>query len=225
MKKIRMIPLILGCLFIGNVFAADPMAPIKLTDYKTQPIKVACVGDSITYTEYPAKLQALLGRAWKVDRWGFPGCTLLSKGDSPWINVPTAKEAYATNPDIVLIMLGTNDTKQQNWAHKADFDKDYKAFIKSWQDLPSKPRIYICRPCPAPGPGNFGITDRVVKDVIRHVNRIAAATGVGLIDMNEPFKGNDKLFTDHVHPTLEGQDILAKTAYKALIGKEAPAAP
>lgn len=57
-------------------------------------IKVACVGNSITYganipnrnkNSYPAQLQAYLGSDYEVRNYGISGCTLLSKGDYPYV--------------------------------------------------------------------------------------------------------------------------------------------
>ena len=52
-------------------------------------VKVACVGNSITYgigvsdpdkESYPARLQQMLGEGYTVERFGKPGATLLNKG-------------------------------------------------------------------------------------------------------------------------------------------------
>ena len=51
-------------------------------------VKVACVGNSITYgigvsdpdkESYPARLQQMLGEGYTVERFGKPGATLLNK--------------------------------------------------------------------------------------------------------------------------------------------------
>src|SRR4051812_11154381 len=89
-------------------------------------IKVACVGDSITagagvqdpgHNAYPVVLQRLLGDKYEVKNFGVSGTTLLKKGDSPYWNQKAFKAATAFAPDIVIIKLGTNDTKAQNWKH------------------------------------------------------------------------------------------------------------
>mgnify|MGYP000729126583 CR=1 FL=1 len=57
--------------------------------YAKSPIKVACIGNSITFgtgtenpqTEsYPAQLQQLLGHNYIVGNFGKPGATLLKRG-------------------------------------------------------------------------------------------------------------------------------------------------
>ena len=149
-----------------------------MTARAAEPIKVACVGDSITQgagaksgQSYPSQLQALLGEGYQVGNFGVSGRTLLKKGDFPYWKEKKYQAALAMEPAIVIIMLGTNDTKPQNWKHEAEFEADYKELIKSFQKLASKPRIFICRPCPAPDPGNFGINE---KNVLEEIKRIEA---------------------------------------------------
>ena len=121
----------------------------------TTPIRVACVGDSITYGAcvadrekncYPAVLGGLMGEKYDVRNFGVSGATLLKKGDHPWWNVDAFKNATAFNPNVVVIKLGSNDTKPQNWKFKDEFAPDYKDMIDQFKKLPSSPRIFICRP-------------------------------------------------------------------------------
>ncbi|HOV77962.1 MAG TPA: GDSL-type esterase/lipase family protein, partial [Sedimentisphaerales bacterium] len=98
---------------------------------------VACIGDSITYgsgiadranDSYPAQLQRILRQydpAWQVSNFGVSGATLLRRGDKPYIRESAYTAALASKPDIVVIKLGTNDSKPQNWQYKEDFVADY----------------------------------------------------------------------------------------------------
>ena len=92
-------------------------------------IIVSCVGDSITFgaaikdrgkNSYPSQLQELLGDDYKVNNFGVNGATLLKRGDKPYWKLEAYKKALGSNPDIVIIKLGTNDTKPHNWKHKKD---------------------------------------------------------------------------------------------------------
>ncbi len=83
---------------------------------------------------------------------------MLSKGDKPYIKEKAYREVKLFKPNVIVIMLGTNDTKPRNWKHEDDFVADYKAMIKELSALASKPKIYLCSPVPA-YPGNFGIDD------------------------------------------------------------------
>src|SRR4051812_1868247 len=66
--------------------------PIRETDYSA-PIRVACVGDSITFgygikdrdhNSYPAQLGVMLGNKWEVRNFGVNGVTALRKGTRPY---------------------------------------------------------------------------------------------------------------------------------------------
>ena len=98
-------------------------------------IKVACVGDSITagafssgpnFT-YPGQLQKVLDKSFPgkyyVQNLGASGATLLMSGDSPYWKRPEYAKFVKQQWDIVVIMLGTNDSKDKgdhgphNWQH------------------------------------------------------------------------------------------------------------
>lgn len=224
MKSIR---LLFACLLAGSALAADPMTPVKPSDYPA-PVKVACIGDSITQgsgaekgRSYPAQLQELLGAEWKVMNFGVSGRTLLKKGDFPYWKEKAYRDALASAPDVVILMLGTNDTKPQNWKHERDFAADYEELVKSFQALESKPRIYVCRPCPVPEPGNFGINGKNLKAWIKRIDKLAKEMDLGVIDMHEALEDKPELLPDRVHPNTAGAGVMAATAYEALTGKEA----
>jgi len=113
-------------------------------------------------------------------------------------------------------MLGTNDTKPQNWAHKDDFHADYLELIKSFQALASKPRVFLCRPCPVPEPGNFGINETNLKVEIPIIDQLAKETGSAIIDIHAALENKPALLPDHVHPNNEGAAVMARTIAAAL---------
>ena len=95
-----------------------------------QQIKVACVGNSITWghgiqdrshNTYPAQLQQLLGDGFDVRNFGNNGKCAQDEADDPYTKTKEYADALAFLPDIVIIKLGTNDSKPQNW-------KDAKRF-------------------------------------------------------------------------------------------------
>ncbi len=226
-----------GMTAVARLFASaallSPLAfagPIDPSAYK-EPVRVACVGDSITQgagaeagKSYPSQLQELLGAKWKVGNFGVGGRTLLRKGDLPYRNEKAYRDALAFKPDVVVIMLGTNDTKPQNWKHEADFAGDYRDLVKSFMALESKPRVFVCRPCPVPGEGNFGINEKGVQAWIPRVNALAEELGLGVIDMHAALADKPQLLPDRVHPNTEGAREMAKAAFAALTGKPAPEA-
>ena len=139
--------------------------------------RVACVGDSITYgsgiadrthDSYPAQLEQLLKQydtAWEVDNFGVSGATLLHNGDRPYIQESAYNSALASEPDIVIIKLGSNDSKPHNWVHRDEYVSDYLAMIDVFRALPSSPEVWICKPVPA-FYTNFSISPTVIHDEI-----------------------------------------------------------
>jgi lysophospholipase L1-like esterase len=214
------------CLLSSPSLGADPGAPIRTEDYPGV-VRVACVGDSITAgvgaakgQSYPAQLGAMLGSKWEVRNFGVSGTTLLNHGDRPYQKQKAFQNALAYQPQVVIIKLGTNDTKPQNWKFKGEFAADYKDLIRQFTQLPSKPRIFICYPAPVPGKGNFGINEPGVREAMPMLDEIARETGAGIIDMYGALKDHPELLPDRVHPSTAGAELMAKTAHKALTGRE-----
>ncbi len=125
----------------------------SLTPTGSPVIRIACVGDSITYgtgapgsQSYPADLGALLGPGYQVQNDGYFGSTLLKLGDLPYWNGQQFIDAQNFQPNIVVICLGTNDTKSGNWQYESDFIPDYEAMIQTFQNLGSHPTVYLCLP-------------------------------------------------------------------------------
>jgi len=192
---------------------------------------VACVGDSITYGSgtsnpatqaYPIQLAQMARQtdpAWKVVNFGLGGTTLLRKGDKPYVNEGVYKGVLASNPDLITIMLGTNDSKSWNWVYKADFVSDYSALIDSFRALPSRPQVWICRPVPA-AYENFSIRPDVIRDEIGPlVEQVGRDNGVLVIDLYTPLAGHLDLFPDGIHPDAAGARLIAQALLPYLLSR------
>lgn len=187
-------------------------------------IRVACVGDSITAgagvenpkeNAYPVVLQKLLGDGYEVKNFGVSGRTLLNTGDYPYTKEKAYQNALAFKPQIVIIKLGTNDTKPQNWKHEADFEKDYTALIESFQKLESTPRVFLCTPVPA-YKGNFGITEPVVVKVKPRVEALGKKLELPVIDLYTALSDKKEMFPDQIHPNAAGAKLMAETIAAAV---------
>ena len=216
---------IFACTLLISFSFAQPIDPTK---YST-PIKVACIGNSITYgsgiadrprDSYPSQLARMLGEKWEVRNFGVGGRTMLKKGDYPFWNEEAYTQAKTFLPDVVIIKLGTNDTKPQNWKFKNEFYADYKAMVKELKALSSHPKIYLCKPVPVYG-NRWGINDSiVVHGVIPAVGKLAKEENLQVIDLYSALSGKASLFPDQIHPNPEGAGLMAQTIYKALTGKD-----
>ena len=187
-------------------------------------IKVACVGNSITQgpgrenpDSYPLQLQEILGEAYDVENFGVSGRTLLKKGDYPYWNEPQFEEVKAFRPDILIIKLGTNDSKSQNWQFKDEFISDYLDLIKTFKkSMPKKGKVYICIPVPV-FKTNFGITEEIMVNEIKPMLlEIAKKSKSEVINLYDPLLAYSSLFPDGIHPNTKGLTIMATEVSKAI---------
>ncbi|MFZ4763482.1 MAG: GDSL-type esterase/lipase family protein, partial [Roseimicrobium sp.] len=161
----------------------------QTTDTK---IKVACVGDSITagarlkdpLKAYPAQLGALLGEKYEVKNFGNSGSTMLDEGNKPYKKQKSFADAIAFVPDIVVIKLGTNDSKPLNWEKKEGFAASAKALVAAFQKANAQVKVYLCYPVPVIAQGNFGIRNEIVKpEIIPLLQQVATEMKLEVIDL------------------------------------------
>ena len=190
----------------------------------TEKIKVSCVGDSITegatiYSEstdgYPEVLNKLLGEDYTVQNAGRSGATLQKEGDFPYWHRKEFSNVIHDQPDIIVIKLGTNDTKPQNW--NADrFKKDYQSLIDTFKTIPTHPEIYLCLPAPV-FKTNWGINDStVVNGVIPIISDLATSNNLTLIDLYQGLNDQSDNFPDGIHPNENGAKSMAEIIAKVI---------
>ena len=188
-------------------------------------VRVACIGNSITFgagirnrsrDSYPSVLARMLGDNYWVKNFGVSARTMLNKGDHPYMNEPAYKNALAFNPNIVVIKLGTNDSKSFNWKYKADFMKDAQTMIDAFKVLPSQPKIYLCYPSKAYLTGD-GINDDIIsKEIIPMIKKLAKKNDLSVIDLHTAMDGMPELFPDRIHPNEKGAQVMAKAVYQSI---------
>ena len=222
---------------------------------KADAIRVACIGNSITDGHgidmapaygYPAMLQKKLGQDYWVKNFGVSARTMLNKGDYPYMNEQAWRDALAFQPDIVVIKLGTNDSKPENWQYGSEFRQDLEQMIftlrpdlKQYASMPAnkaqkamakalakaakagtapvKPQIYLCTPIPA-FKSTWNINDSViVNGVIPIQQEVAAKYGLKVIDLHTLFANDgDKMLFDGIHPDGKGAARMADIIFGAL---------
>jgi lysophospholipase L1-like esterase len=189
------------------------------------PVRVACVGDSITFgagvagretNAYPAVLGRMLGARYAVRNFGRSGATLLRAGDLPYWTTDEFKAATAWAPDVVILQLGTNDSKPQNWAHRDRFAADAGAMIAHFRALPSRPVVYLCLPVPV-YQDRWGINEATVGgEVVPELRFVAQAARAPVIDLHAALARRGEVFPDGVHPNAVGASYLAQAVYYGL---------
>ncbi|MGD6852339.1 MAG: GDSL-type esterase/lipase family protein [Candidatus Bathyarchaeia archaeon] len=186
-------------------------------EIQTEPIRVACIGDSLTRgTQYTLDLWHLLGSKYIVGDFGVGGAAIYIESGKAFINETACKVAKAFQPNIVVIMLGTNDADANLNESSAKFISDYTALVSQFQSLPSKPEVWLVEPPPIYQNTVDLCGLLLFQKVIPDIKEVADQTGCGLIDANTPLAGHEELFIDGVHPTNEGAQIIAEAVYSAL---------
>ncbi len=83
-----------------------------------------------------------------MGNFGVNGSTVLLDSWEPYMNQSEFQKALDFKPNIVIIMLGTNDDLQMLRPSNASFEEDYTKLIGAFQQLESKPQIWIVTPPP-----------------------------------------------------------------------------
>ncbi len=212
---------------------------------KPDAVRVACIGNSITDGHgielasaygYPALLQKKLGSGYWVKNFGVSARTLLNKGDHPYMNELAWRDALAFDPDIVVIKLGTNDSKPQNWQHASEFRSDLEQMLfalrpdlaqpvkkkkgkkKAAPAPAARPQIILCTPIPA-FKSTWDISDEVItSQIIPILKEEAAKYDLQLLDLHTLYAGDgDKMLSDGIHPDGRGVQRLADIVAGALV--------
>jgi lysophospholipase L1-like esterase len=181
--------------------------------------RITCVGDSITYGAtihdrpencYPKVLGDLLGKNYSVRNFGVNGAALLRKGDRPYWKLKAFEEATQFAPNVVIIKLGTNDTKPQNWGKVGDeHEADLLAMVIHFQKLPSKPFIYLCLPAHV-SQTRWGINEKIVKEsVMPIIRKVAKDSKLPVIDLHKALSGKPEMFPDKIHPNALEAKLMA----------------
>lgn len=204
----------------------------KHTKPEKDQIKVACVGDSITYghgikewakSNYPAQLQRILGDDYHVENFGHSGRTLSSKGNKPYVESKQYELSLDYDPDIVIIMLGTNDSKPKNWKSELDFIKEYENFINSYKKNNPDVRIILCTPAKAffpngksEGETKFDIQPSIVDRIKNEIRAFALLGKYELVDIYSLTEYHEEWFEDKVHPNNDGARAIAEAIAKKI---------
>ena len=189
------------------------------------PVKIACVGASDVSTptgygtpNYPVYLAQMLGYGYLVGNFGASGTTMIKKGNAPYWNTQQYVDCGTWLPDIVVIMLGSNDSKPYNWVYKDDYVPDYNSMIDHYRSVSSHPTIYLNTLLTAYGAGNFDITDSIVTGkIVPLIKQIGIAKECPVFDVNAATKNMPQNFPDNIHPNSAGAQVVAKTVFDGLM--------
>ena len=192
-------------------------------------LKVVCVGDSITEgsgaSNYPSFLRSRLDAgAIEVVNLGRGGRTMMKQGDFPYWKEEAYAEALESRADVIVLLLGTNDSKKHNWDEE-QYERDYVEMVQQFQNMESSPTIWLVIPPPLHVDGAMEMQQEVINHHIpRKIRKIAETCSIPehqIIDLFETMGGkglfNPNYFLlDGCHPNSLGYFIMAETIAEAL---------
>ncbi len=197
---------------------------VSMIEHNRSEHTIACIGDSITWgagvyntretDAWPVQLQKNTNNKYTVENYAFPGKTLLSTGDNPYTNMQLYKESLQTKASAVLIMLGTNDSKPQNWNHDR-YREELESFARQYMELKQEPEV-ILMTCPMAFElegSNYAVYDidnDVIRDEIRPIiYEVAEELELSVIDIYTLTEGHPEWFSDGVHTNKDGNAAIA----------------
>lgn len=188
--------------------------------------RVACVGDSTTWgfglanqsTEsYPARLQARLGSGYTVRNFGVNGACMAKNDSASYWNTTTFTDAKNFDPQIVIILLGTNDGDPPRWNNvKNEFYNDYVAMVNAFRASGHNPRIYAGYPLPCFTSVKAPQDTTIKTQVIPLIKQAVSSQGLTGIDFNTTMQVSYFLQSDGIHPNPVGAQRMADIAFSAL---------
>lgn len=203
---------------------ADVMYPEVLVSGQG-PIKVAAVGDSLTYgygldnreqDAYPSILADLLGGFYQVHNFGLAGRSLQSTADYPYFEEKNAHLSLELDASFVVIMIGTNDSRAAYW-EKERFEVEYRQMVASYQALPSQPEVMLVIPPHIPT-SRFGLDNEKIRiDLQELLPQIAADYQTKLVNLYPLTEGQDAYYSDGLHLTPLGNQVVAQAVYQAFL--------
>ncbi|MDG6222770.1 MAG: hypothetical protein IAX21_04900 [Candidatus Bathyarchaeota archaeon] len=187
----------------------------------TKKIRVACIGDSITdehFSNYPSQLQNMLGDNYKVASFGIMGATVLFDTYTPYVEQTEFLEAIKFLPKIVIVMLGTNDARTDNFESIDNFVRDYTKIVEQIQELGTKPKIFLVKPPPI-FENNLDLEpESFSEEIIPRIEQVAIDQKISIIDVYSEMQNHPEYFIDGIHPNSKGATVIANQVYDAING-------
>lgn len=209
--------------------------PVVIDSQDNNKIKVATIGDSITYgagaasaemgldpqLTYPSQLADMLGSEVDLRNFGIAGRRLLDGADC-FENEPEYQASLDFKPDVVFIMLGTNDIKSAYWVpDSADqqqrYKQAYEELIAAYRQANPDVKIFVMT-----SPYLYTTVPEMdgavlAEEVIPLQRQVAKEQGCYLIDVFAATTGMPELFPDSIHPNAEGYELIAQLVYESVI--------
>ncbi len=241
-KRAKILAICLSVLILLSGTLALYILTLKNQQSSANEIRIACIGDSLTQSSgYPYYLWQLLGSNapyvmgnssinpksnnssltngthFGVGNFGVGSTTVLLNTETPYMNTSVFQDALRFNPDIVIIMLGTNDAQPNLEKLNTSFVGDYLNLITSFRALSSHPKIWVALPPPIFSAQSGKLDPEYFKNtIISDIKQVANLTNLKIIDVYSAVANYANYFPDGEHPNNEGAELIATEIYRAI---------
>lgn len=188
---------------------------------------VACIGDSITYgatstdpqyLSFPANMQRILWHDYRITNYGHSGKTMRDDLQDSYMATETWQRLLAdrTGYDLVLLMLGTNDShRDPDWDAEDDsrFKRSCKTLLKAVKEK-NPNATFVMMNCPKYFDPNGKFASPHIRELQLETAKWLNAGGFRILfyDMygfTEKEMGAS-LFPDNLHPGDAGYVVMGK---------------
>lgn len=193
----------------------------------TNEYTILCMGDSLTrssYGNYPDQLKALLRSAGidaVVQTAARPG-----NNSGEYLKYLYSENPLNTvNPDIIILMLGTNDVRIDG--DRTPLDR-YTAnmeemirILKNHRNPDGSRAVVFVATVPPIFTFDLDLFDensgvRIEEEIVPVIRKLAQAERINLIDLHDHFKNKPQLLPG-IHPNKRGYQIMAKWIFQSTL--------
>lgn len=206
-------------LFSYILISPLPLFPEDLSDG----LKIACVGDSLTHgyglrnrqkDSYPSQTAALLPRGWEVRNFGINGACATANHNDFYLN-NDLEELVGWEADIIILMLGSNDSKDSIWESRLSYNKGMERILNRIKGIKTRVLLLTPPPCHI---NFFGIHDqRIREDIIPALRLFSEREGYPLLETRDLFLEEEGIFLDNIHMNAKGYGILSRFLADAIL--------
>jgi lysophospholipase L1-like esterase len=180
--------------------------------------RVACVGDSITNgTYYPGDLWMMFGvENYTIGNFGVDGSAVSLDSGNPYMYTSKFQQAKHFQPNIVVIMLGTNDANSIITPNNGSFVSSYVKLVEDFQALSTQPKIWLVKPPPVFSNGTTPSAELLNNHILPGIEQVALQTNSPIIDVYSAVSNSSHFFPDGVHPDPDGSQLIANEIYREI---------
>jgi acyl-CoA thioesterase-1 len=156
----------------------------------------------------------MLGNEYVVGNFGAAEAAVSANCYKSYRNQATFRESMDFEPDVVVIMLGTNDARM--YQHPASFASDYAQLVSEYQALGCDPTVFLVKPPPIYKNELELSGTNLQEGIIPNIEQVANELSLSTIDVNSALTNHPEFFDDGVHPNSDGAMAIADEIWDAI---------